>query len=149
MPVRYARTLGEDRLVQAAYLFHTGTRESLTEGILLVDAGTFITADVVGEGGFLGGHILPASSSCWTATPGGEAPPAIQVRPAAARRRLPRTTGAAITDSLSRLPGLFLGDLLRRVPCGKVVLSGGTPPWSGTWSPPRPGAAARSPHRPT
>ncbi len=54
MPVHYARTLGEDRLVAAWAAF-----KKFTTPTLVVDAGSFLTFDVVGPEGFLGGHILP------------------------------------------------------------------------------------------
>lgn len=54
MPVDYAQTLGEDRLIQAFYCF-----KKIKEPTLLIDSGTFATIDVVTESGFKGGYIVP------------------------------------------------------------------------------------------
>lgn len=55
MPVQYAETLGEDRLIQAYGTY----REHKDKRTLIVDAGTFVTLDIVDESGFRGGYILP------------------------------------------------------------------------------------------
>ncbi len=54
MPVNYAKTLGEDRLIQAFYSF-----KRFKENTLLIDAGTFVTMDVITKSGFEGGYIIP------------------------------------------------------------------------------------------
>jgi type III pantothenate kinase len=54
MPVNYSTTLGEDRLIEAYYSFKNDKRPTL-----IIDAGTFVTLDVVNEAGFQGGHIIP------------------------------------------------------------------------------------------
>lgn len=54
MPVDYANTLGEDRLIQAFYVF-----KKIKENVLLIDAGTFVTMDVITSTGFKGGFIIP------------------------------------------------------------------------------------------
>lgn len=56
MPVHYASTLGDDRLITSFALF---SELIIKETILLIDAGTFITMDIVSEKGFLGGYIFP------------------------------------------------------------------------------------------
>lgn len=54
MPVNYAKTLGEDRLIQAFYAF-----KKIKQETLLLDAGTFLTMDVITKDGFVGGYIIP------------------------------------------------------------------------------------------
>ncbi len=54
MPVNYAKTIGEDRLIQAFYAY-----KNLKQNILLLDAGTFLTMDVITKDGFMGGYIVP------------------------------------------------------------------------------------------
>lgn len=58
MPVQYAPTLGEDRLINA---FTCYKKEKASK--LIIDAGTFTTMDVVTIDGFLGGYILPGTES--------------------------------------------------------------------------------------
>ncbi len=54
MPVHYAKSLGEDRLISAWWAY-----KELKKPVLLINAGTFLTIDVVNEEGFQGGFILP------------------------------------------------------------------------------------------
>ena len=59
MPVNYTETLGMDRLCNAYFVFKNELEEG--ERILLIDAGTFITFDLITRNGFAGGFILPGS----------------------------------------------------------------------------------------
>jgi type III pantothenate kinase len=62
MPIHYQETLGDDRLIQAYYLF----QKSSAKKILLIDAGTFITIDFINRSeqeGFMGGYIFPGINS--------------------------------------------------------------------------------------
>jgi type III pantothenate kinase len=56
MPVNYSMTLGMDRLLTAFYLFEENSKK---EKILNIDAGTFMTLDLINGGGFQGGFIFP------------------------------------------------------------------------------------------
>lgn len=56
MPVHYAMTLGEDRLVTAYYAFKSLKKN---ESIMIIDAGTFVTCDLITSEGFKGGYIFP------------------------------------------------------------------------------------------
>lgn len=56
MPVNYSPSLGEDRLVAAYGVFKTIKGK---EKVLVIDAGTFLTCDLVSSQGFLGGFIFP------------------------------------------------------------------------------------------
>jgi type III pantothenate kinase len=59
MRVHYAPSLGDDRLI-AGYGIYKKIKK--TEKILLIDAGTFITCDLITDGGFQGGYIFPGIS---------------------------------------------------------------------------------------
>ncbi|MBP9673555.1 MAG: type III pantothenate kinase [Bacteriovoracaceae bacterium] len=61
MPVNYQKTLGEDRLYQAFYIFkkRIGTKKR----IALIDSGTFITIDIIDEQGLQGGLIIPGAKT--------------------------------------------------------------------------------------
>ncbi len=54
MPLKYAGTLGADRLVQIYYLHHNNKNIRA-----LIDAGTFTTIDLLKESGHSGGIIIP------------------------------------------------------------------------------------------
>ena len=55
MPVHYGQTLGTDRLVLAHYFYD----KEKTPPTVIIDAGSFITVDLVDDKGFMGGIILP------------------------------------------------------------------------------------------
>ena len=55
MPVHYTQTLGTDRLVLGRYFYHA----KQTPPTFIIDAGSFITVDLVTDQGFMGGIILP------------------------------------------------------------------------------------------
>lgn len=55
MPVHYAQTIGQDRLVQAAHAFHLFQGQE----VMVIDAGTFVTVDLINFDGLSGGFILP------------------------------------------------------------------------------------------
>ncbi len=57
MKVNYAETLGDDRLISGYYIFKKILQPN--EKYLLIDAGTFITMDLVTAHGFEGGFIFP------------------------------------------------------------------------------------------
>lgn len=59
MPVDYARTLGEDRLIEAFFAF----KNFKATPTLIIDAGTFVTIDIVTEMGFRGGFIVPGMNT--------------------------------------------------------------------------------------
>lgn len=56
MPVDYSESLGDDRLISSYHIFK---KIFGSEKILIIDAGTFITCDLISSKGFLGGHIFP------------------------------------------------------------------------------------------
>lgn len=55
MPVHYSKTLGEDRLISAFWCYKKFKKPSL-----IIDAGTYLTMDVVTNQGFVGGYIIPS-----------------------------------------------------------------------------------------
>lgn len=59
MKVHYAQTLGEDRLIAGYGIFK---KLKKLEKVLLIDAGTFITCDLITSDGFQGGYIFPGIS---------------------------------------------------------------------------------------
>lgn len=57
MPVNYATTLGMDRLACAYWVFKNHVKNQ--ERVLLIDAGTFTTYDLISNNGHEGGFIFP------------------------------------------------------------------------------------------
>ena len=61
MPVHYALTLGQDRLIAAYEIFcESHSSHHSQSRSLIIDAGSFITWDFVSKKGFEGGHIFPS-----------------------------------------------------------------------------------------
>jgi type III pantothenate kinase len=58
MPVSYSKSLGVDRLYQAYYLYKNSKLPQI-----LIDAGTFITIDLITKNGFEGGFIFPGEKT--------------------------------------------------------------------------------------
>lgn len=56
MPVQYSLSLGEDRLVTGYFAYKSRKQN---ESVMVVDAGTFITCDLINDKGFSGGYIFP------------------------------------------------------------------------------------------
>lgn len=59
MKVNYSETLGDDRLICGYSIFK---ELKPNEKVLLIDAGTFITCDLITNAGFQGGYIFPGIS---------------------------------------------------------------------------------------
>ncbi len=131
MPIQYTSTLGEDRLVQAAYLFNTQKKNDLQKGLLLIDAGTFITVDHINHKGFLGGHILPGVQTLLDSYSKGARLPHFYKEELTTvfsnpnKQAPPQTTKEAVQDSIRRLYQLFFIDLLKQFTFGKVIYTGG------------------------
>lgn len=58
MPVNYTNLLGQDRLISSFWAY-----KNLQRPTLIIDAGTYLTIDVVTPAGFQGGYIIPSVQS--------------------------------------------------------------------------------------
>ena len=125
MPVNYARTLGEDRLIEAYYCFKKDKVPTL-----LIDAGTFVTMDIVTENGFLGGYIIPGTQNYFEIYGKGEQLKSIPLS-LSFTHALPATTAEAITESYSAFAALAK-KLMMEHKIQKIILTGGlTSLWEG------------------
>lgn len=118
MPVNYAKTLGEDRLIQAYYCF-----KKMKENILLIDAGTFTTLDLVTASGFEGGYIIPGLTNYFTTYSKGEQLKDIEI-PLKVSGAIPHTTAEAMRDSYFAFAALAQKLILEHK-IEKVILTGG------------------------
>lgn len=73
----HKESLGRDRLYQAAYLYDLKVLKN-KKPALLIDAGTFITVDLITEKGYQGGIILPGLSKLSSLYPQAENLPLIE-----------------------------------------------------------------------
>lgn len=123
MPVHYAPGLGEDRLV-CARLLHSQKRPPT----VLMDAGTFITADLIDSDGLRGGPILPGPSTFLNSYGRGARLqiPALSELSKAAEGSFPADTREAISAGVKHYLGGACASLLRDFPPGApIVLTGG------------------------
>lgn len=118
MPVSYATTLGEDRLIEAFYVY-----KKLKEPSLIIDAGTFLTMDVVTQEGFRGGYIIPGVSAYSETFKKGE-----QLKETVLNSEvsweLPQATQEAMRDSYTAFAALAQ-KLLHEHKLTKIHLTGG------------------------
>lgn len=118
MPVNYAKTLGEDRLIEAFYLYKKEKRN-----VLNIDAGTFLTIDVITDQGFQGGYIAPGIKTYFAAYENGERLKSVEVD-ALFEGKLPQETSKAISESYGAFAALAK-DLVEKYKIEKVFISGG------------------------
>jgi pantothenate kinase type III len=118
MPVNYAKTLGEDRLIESYYCFK---KEKIST--LIIDAGTFVTMDVVSEQGFQGGYIIPGAKNYFEVYGKGEQLKDVELT-LSFKHSLPQETAMAITESYSAFAALAK-KLLSDHNIKKIILTGG------------------------
>jgi type III pantothenate kinase len=118
MPVNYASTLGEDRLIEAFYLYK---KEKCN--VLNIDAGTFLTMDVITLEGFQGGYIAPGIKTYFNAYENGERLKSIEVN-ALFEDTLPKETTKAISESYGAFAS-HAKELVRKHEIQKIFISGG------------------------
>ena len=118
MPVNYANTLGEDRLIQAFYAF-----KKIKGNILLIDAGTFLTMDVITTSGFQGGYIIPGIETYLSTFEKGEQLKTIGLDQNITLA-LPQTTSEAMRDSYSAFAALAQ-KLIQEHKVQTVLITGG------------------------
>lgn len=118
MNVNYADTLGEDRLITAFYAF-----KKFKTNTLVIDAGTFVTIDVVTTNGFEGGFIVPGAESYFEAYQKGENLRKfdLKVKPSSG---IPHDTQTAMVGSYSAFAAM-VRELIREHQIQKVLITGG------------------------
>lgn len=125
MPVNYAKTLGEDRLIEAFYCYKKDKIPTL-----LIDAGTFVTMDVVNEGGFQGGYIIPGTEAYFRTYQKGELLKDVHLN-LNFKHELPHETADAMVESYSAFAALAQ-ELVKKHQLKKIILTGGlTNLWEG------------------
>jgi pantothenate kinase type III len=124
MPVDYAMTLGEDRLLCARYLFDLYPKKK----IILIDAGTFTTIDAIDAGGFRGGYILPGQKlleECYQKGANLKKVKFDYKNKDKDKDGWQKNTPQAMSSALKKLTTEFTNSLLKKYPNHKIVLTGG------------------------
>lgn len=118
MTVNYADTLGEDRLISAFYAY-----KNFKTSTLVIDAGTFVTIDVVTTEGFQGGYILPGPETYFESYQRGENLKSFRLQ-ASSSTDLPHTSDQAMAGSYRAFAALTR-ELIREHQIQKVLITGG------------------------
>lgn len=128
MPVHYAKTLGEDRLIEAFYCY-----KKIKAPVLIIDAGTFVTMDVVTPDGFQGGYIIPGGEAYLSTFGKGEQLKDVPLT-LSLKHSLPTETADAMTESYIAFAALAK-KLVKDFALQKIVITGGlTNLWEGLFT---------------
>lgn len=135
MPINYAESLGEDRLAGAYWVYKHLIETRKAERVMLIDAGTFTTMDLITKDGFEGGHIFLGSENLLKSFSHGTHLPRLRLKEMGLLKSLPRNTEEAIFGSIQMAEeGLYQKwwDLFRPE---IIVLSGGLAFWHKNYLP--------------
>lgn len=127
MPVNYTETLGKDRLYQA-YKTYKLALKNPSKNFALIDAGTFITMDLINAQGFQGGHILPGVSTFLACYRKGHELPSLgesQANTNTNSNSLPSSTQAAIMGGLKLYLSSCLKEFLETQNVKHCLITGG------------------------
>ncbi len=122
MPVFYSETLGFDRLYQA-YLAYK--KFASTGPVAVIDAGTFITMDLIDSKGFQGGYIFPGLTPFLSSYRQGSQLPALKLDHWQSAENLPQTTEAAILQATQFYLQKIVSGFLDQTSPAKLILTGG------------------------
>ena len=125
LPVNYAETLGDDRLIASYYVYKNLPSK---EKVLLIDAGTFITCDLITHEGFSGGYIFPGINRFLKSyTESAQLPLVTKDKLAMAKdiEDLPHTTEEAIVGATAIYLKAALEEVIKKNAPDKIVFTGG------------------------
>lgn len=122
MPVCYSETLGLDRLYQA-YLAYK--KFASTGPVAVIDAGTFITMDLIDTKGFQGGYIFPGLTPFLSSYRQGSQLPTLKLDHWQTAENLPQTTEAAILQATQFYLQKIVSGFLDQTSPTKLILTGG------------------------
>lgn len=123
MPVHYAETLGDDRLIVAYSLFK---QLRPAESILIIDAGTLMTMDLVDRSGFAGGYIFPGVQTFLSSYQKGFLLPLMEMKNNIEFKTLPHTTDEAILGAAEIYLDSVLESIIKKTSPSKIVITGGS-----------------------
>jgi type III pantothenate kinase len=126
MPVHYAMTLGEDRLVTAYYTFKALKKN---ETVMVIDAGTFVTCDLVNAEGFQGGYIFPGIDRFLNTYGQSAQLPTLskdQLKKYTEGKKIPQTTEDAILMATNVYCKSMLKEMISKHSPDKLIFTGGS-----------------------
>ncbi len=120
MPFNYADTIGIDRLVAAYFAY----KKNQTK-VAIIDAGTFITLDIVDVDGFQGGYIFPGITTFLNSYLKGENLNQFEFK-IKDLSELPHTTEDAIVNAGQIYLLNMLEAFIKKASPSKIILTGGS-----------------------
>lgn len=124
MKINYSETLGDDRLI-AGYCLFKKLRPA--EKILLIDAGTFITCDLISEEGFAGGYIFPGVGRFLKIySDSAQLPLLSREHLFQGKAELPHSTEEAILRATEIYLKSSLEDVIKKTSPDKIIFTGGS-----------------------
>lgn len=124
MKVNYSESLGDDRLIASYGLFKN---LKPNEKVLLIDAGTFITCDVVAAEGFLGGYIFPGIERFLaTYSDSAQLPRLSKELLFKTTTLLPHSTDEAILMATEMYLKASLEEIIKQTAPDKIIFTGGS-----------------------
>lgn len=124
MKVNYSESLGDDRLIASYGLFKN---LKPNEKVLLIDAGTFITCDVVAAEGFLGGYIFPGIERFLaTYSDSAQLPRLSKESLFKTTTLLPHSTDEAILMATEMYLKASLEEIIKQTAPDKIIFTGGS-----------------------
>ncbi len=131
MPVNYTKTIGDDRLYSAYYIYKTRIQTKKYNRILLIDSGTFTTMDVISQAGLEGGIILPGVNTYLESYTKGARLPQLNIDDINLSKKLeiPHSTEEAIIESTKLfLKSTFKEYLETLTEIDYIMVTGGNAP---------------------
>jgi pantothenate kinase type III len=124
MPMSYTKSIGEDRIVQAYYLYKNFSGKL---PLLLVDSGSFTTCDLISVKGFEGGYILPGLELLSKSYSMGANLPVFSPEETREYKldKLAHTTKDAIINTPALLTKSFLDSMTENFQSTDTVITGG------------------------
>lgn len=123
MPVQYSKSLGDDRLCEAFQIY----QQYKNQHSLLLDVGTFITADFISSTGFAGGFIFPGAATFLKSYTQGANLPLLGADQLIFEKsdRLPTSTPEAILKATTVYLSGILSELITKQNIQQIILTGG------------------------
>lgn len=122
MPVHYAETIGEDRLVEAFYIY----KKFSTLNTIIIDAGSFITVDHINQNGFCGGYIfLGTTNYLKSYSMGAKLPFLTKDQILNPMDKIPQNTNDAILNATKIYLQSILKEIISTFSFDQIILTGG------------------------
>lgn len=125
MPFNYSESLGDDRLISSYYVYKKLNKD---EKVLLIDAGTFITMDIIDANGFQGGYIFPGIQTFLSTYQRG-----VKLKPfteiiniEVTSNELPNCTEDAIVSATHCYIESSLEAVIKKTSPSKIIITGGS-----------------------